>query len=148
MVSGYRDLALFCRTRKRLCAVPTAHVAEVMRPLPIEALPGAPAFVMGLSIVRGTPAPVVDLAQLLSERRSKPAYFIAAREGDRRFVLAVDEVLGVRPLPAEPREAFPSILESAAASFVSSIRVLGDEALLVLRSAKIVPKTAWDLVRA
>ena len=103
--------------------MPAAHVTEVMRRLPIEVLPGAPDFMMGVSIVRGAPAPVVDLAQLLGERSSRPGYFISAREGDRKFVLAVDEVLGVRPLPAEPPEPFPSILESAAADFVSSMSV-------------------------
>lgn len=148
MVGGYRDSALFCRVRRRLCALPTAHVAEVMRPLAVEELPGAPVFVLGLCILRGAPALVVDLAQLFGERRSKPAYFISAGEADRRIALAVDSVLGVRPLPGEAGQAYPSILESAAAGFVSSIRVLGDEALLVLRGSKIVPQAAWDLVKA
>lgn len=148
MVGRFKDLALFCRAGRRLCAVPMDHVSEVMRALPTQALPGAPAFVIGVSILRGAPTPVVDLAQLFGGRRRRPAYFISAGEADRRFALAVDRVLGARPLPAEGRGSLPSVLDSATADFVSSIRVLGDEALLVLRGARIVPRTAWDLMDA
>lgn len=146
MVADHRDLALICRVRRRLCALPAAQISEIMRALPIERLPGAPPFLLGVAVIRGAPAPVVDLAQLLDERRSKPAYFVTTGQGARRVALTVDGVIGVRPMPHAPSDGFPSVLESAAAGFVSSVRVLGREALVVLSSGKIVPETAWDLV--
>jgi purine-binding chemotaxis protein CheW len=148
MVADYRDLALVCRVRSRLCALPATQISEIMRPLPIGRLPGAPPFLLGVAVIRGAPAPVVDLAQLLDERRSKPSYFVATGQGSRRVALTIDDVIGVRPMPHGPSNGFPSVLESAAAGFVSSVRILGQEALVVLSSGKIVPETAWDLVES
>ena len=58
---------LAMRAGDRVCAVPLAHVSEVMRPLPIEPLAGAPPFVPGLAIVRGKATPVVDLTAVLAD---------------------------------------------------------------------------------
>ena len=44
----------------RACAIPLDHVAETMRPLPIEPVAGTPGFVRGVSVIRGAPTPVVD----------------------------------------------------------------------------------------
>ena len=44
-----------------LAALPLEHVVETMRPLPVEPLGDAPRFILGLSIVRGEPIPVVDV---------------------------------------------------------------------------------------
>jgi chemotaxis signal transduction protein len=49
----------------RACAFPLHHVAETMRPLPIESVAGTPSFVRGVSVIRGVPTPVVDLKALL-----------------------------------------------------------------------------------
>lgn len=146
MVADYRELVLVCRVRNRLCALPATQISEIMRPLPIERLPGAPPFLLGVAVIRGAPSPVVDLAQLLDERRSKPTYFVATGQGDRRVALTIDGVIGVRPMPHAPSDGFPSVVESAAAGFVASVRVLGRETLVVLSSGKIMPETAWDLV--
>lgn len=53
------------RAQERLCAFPLESVIEVMRPLPIEPLPDVPAYVLGASLVRGLPTPIVDLGALL-----------------------------------------------------------------------------------
>src|SRR5258708_36376206 len=47
------------------CAVPLAYITEVMRPLPVEPLAGAPAGVLGVAGVRGRVAPGVGLLNLL-----------------------------------------------------------------------------------
>src|ERR1700733_14675484 len=98
-------MSLLFRVRARLCALPLAHVVETMRPLPVEAMAGAPRCVRGLAIIRGAPIPVVDVAELLGEgsvqtdtgTRSQPAArFVAVKVADRGIALAVDGVLGVR----------------------------------------------------
>jgi chemotaxis signal transduction protein len=43
----------------RACAIPLHHVAETLRPLPIQSVAGMPNFVRGVSVIRGTPTPVV-----------------------------------------------------------------------------------------
>ena len=58
----------------RACAFPLHHVAETMRPLPIKPVAGTPGFVCGVSVIRGTPTPVVDLNALLENCENSPSY--------------------------------------------------------------------------
>ena len=70
----------------RACAFPLHHVAETMRPLPIKAVAGTPGFVRGVSVIRGTATPVVDLKALLENSENSPSYgrFVALKLDDRR----------------------------------------------------------------
>lgn len=146
MVGSHKDLALFCRVRSRLCALPVDCVSEVMRALPISKLEGAPAFVLGLAVIRGAAAPIVDAGAMLGAGRARNAYFVSAGPPERRFALAVDGVLGLRaPAPADGDAGLP-FLEVAGADAVSSVRALGQEILFVLRAARIVPPATWKLV--
>ena len=58
----------------RACAIPLQHVAETMRPLPIEPVAGTPGFVRGVSVIRGAPTPVVDLRALLENVPNSVTY--------------------------------------------------------------------------
>ena len=58
----------------RACALPLHHVAETMRPLPIEAVVGTPSFVCGVSVIYGVPTPVVDLKPLLENSANTPSF--------------------------------------------------------------------------
>jgi purine-binding chemotaxis protein CheW len=91
---------LVCRLATRLCALPLENVAETMRPLPIEPLAGMPASVLGLSVIRGQPVPVIEAARLFDETGPEPQRFITIRIGGRLVALAVDSVLGVRSIEA------------------------------------------------
>ncbi len=116
-----------------------------MRPLPIEFLPGAPPFVRGLSMIRGVPVPVVDAGAVLGA--SDPptlARFISVRAGHRQVVLAVEEVLGVRDLPAASLRDLPPLLGEAGAGVVSAISELDAALLLVLQAARIVSAAEWE----
>ena len=148
MAGHNRDLALLCRVKARLCALPIACVAEIMRRLPIDPMPGAPPFVLGLAIIRGAPMPVVDVAQLFEDERSDSAYLVSTLLGNARVALAVDSVLGVRPIPDGSLQALPSLLENAASDVVSRIGALDDELLLVLSNVRVVPQDVWDTLEA
>jgi len=125
-----------------------------MRPLPVVPLPGSAAFVLGLTIVRGTPAPVVDARRLLgptvasfSDDSSPPASrFIAIKLAQRTAVLAVDAVLGIRPLPAGMLASIPPLLRGAQAELVSVVGALDAELLLVLEAARLIPDSIWDAI--
>src|SRR5215467_11854932 len=58
------DSFLLVRVHGSLCALPLGHVQEVLRPLPLQAVPGAPAFVCGVTVIRGGVMPVIDAAVL------------------------------------------------------------------------------------
>ena len=66
------SLSLLCRVDTRLCALPLESIIETTRPLPIEPVAGAPDFVLGLSVVRGSAVPIVDAGRLLSGKPSTP----------------------------------------------------------------------------
>lgn len=137
--------ALVCRVGGLLCALPFEQVVESMRPLPVESLPGAPPFVRGLSMIRGVPVPVVDLAAALGTGNfTDPTRFVSIRVGQRHVALAVEGVLGVRDLPASSLRELPPLLGEAGAGVIAAIGALDSAFLLVVQAARIVPEALWE----
>jgi purine-binding chemotaxis protein CheW len=132
-------LSLICRVQTRLCALPLAHVVEMLRPLPVA---GAPPFVLGLAVIRGAPLPVVDSARLLGADDARAGRFVTVNAGNRRVALAVDCVLGVRAVAPESLHALPPLLHEADSGVIAAIGLLDAELLLVLRSARLLPDEA------
>jgi purine-binding chemotaxis protein CheW len=138
---------LLCRVGARVCALPIDHVVETLRPLAVEPVAGAPPFVVGVCILRGSPTPVVDCAALLGGGQSDaPKRFVAVRSGQRIIALAVDAVLGVRALDARSLHELPPLLRDAHGEVVSAIGALDAELLLVLRSTHVVPESVWAVL--
>jgi purine-binding chemotaxis protein CheW len=135
---------LLCRVRDRLCAIPLASVVETFRPLPVEPLASAPPFVLGLSLIRGIPTAVVDAAGLLGAGVGTPGRFVTLRISDRRVVLAVDAVAGVRTIEGERLQALPSLLRDAGRELVEAVGSLDAELLFVLRGARWLPQDLPD----
>lgn len=129
--------ALLCRVGGRVCAIPLAEVVETLRPLPIEPMGGAPAFVLGAAVIRGRALPVVDAAQLLGEPGGAPTRFVTVRAGDREVALAVDAVLGVGALTAAEVAQLPPLLGDAG-GVVAALASRDAALLVVLRGARVV----------
>ncbi|HEV7559125.1 MAG TPA: chemotaxis protein CheW, partial [Kofleriaceae bacterium] len=117
----------------RLCALPIADVEETMRPLPIDAMAAMPAFVLGVSIIRGHATPVVDTAMLVGTTARDRSRFVTLRVGARRVALLVDAVVDVRVLPVGD---LPPLVATAEA--VASLGVLDRELLVVLDAARVI----------
>jgi purine-binding chemotaxis protein CheW len=132
-------LSLICRLRTCLCSLPLESVRETLRPLPIESIVGAPEFVLGLSIIRGAPLPVVDVSQLLSGRPSTPGRFVVVKAGEQQIALAVDGVVGIRAIASDQFRNLPPLLRDAGADAVSAVGSLDAEFFMVLRASRIVP---------
>jgi purine-binding chemotaxis protein CheW len=143
-------LALVFRIAAGLCALPLAHVAETMRPLPVRPLDGTPDFVLGAAMVRGRPTPVVSAARLLGGAGAQDApagrRWISVLAGPRRVALEVDEVLGIRPLTAAEDAIRQPLLERAATPGVATLGRLDGELLRTLQAAQLVPAQAWPAV--
>ncbi len=141
---------LMIRAGGRVWAIPLGEVVEVTRALPVEPVPGLPPWVRGFSIHRGGPLPVVDLwgragvngSPGRAERR------VVLRLGERRSAIAVDEVLGIRPLDPSVLEDLPPLAKAAPEEAVAAIGVLDRELLLVLESARLLPEDVWALAEA
>src|SRR5258708_4244878 len=82
------SLFLIFNVGARMCALPVGHVAEIMRPLPVEPVFGAPEFVLGLAVIRGEPVPVCDAGKLLGVEGAQPGRFVAVFAGGRRVALS------------------------------------------------------------
>jgi purine-binding chemotaxis protein CheW len=142
-------LSLLCRVDTRLCALPLPSVVETMRRLPVEPLAGAPSFVLGLSIVRGVPIPVIDLARLLGNPSGRDAgRLVTVRAGARQIGLAVTDVVGIHSIPASTARDLPPLMRETDAAAVSSIGALDRELLHVLRSVQLLPDDVWRAIDA
>ena len=134
----------------RACAFPLQHVAETMRPLPIEPIAGTPGFVRGVSVIRGLPTPVVDLKALLENSDNSPSYgrFVTLKYDTRRVVIGVDSVVGLRNLDSAQLAELPPLLRDVTADLIESFGTIDAQLLLVLRAAHIVPDEVWATLAA
>jgi purine-binding chemotaxis protein CheW len=141
---------LLCLVGPRLCGFSIAHVGETMRPLPVEALAGMPAYVSGLALIRGVPMPVIDVGRLLfgSDERPAIARFVTVNAGPRRAALAVGDVIGVRALPAASLGELPALFREVKSEFIESIGNVDGDLFVVLKTAKIVPSSVWSALEA
>ncbi len=140
--------SLLCRAGSVLCALPVEHVVETMRPLPLDALPGSPHFVAGMTVVRGAPLPVIVVSRLFGKEEKRPERLVVVRAGDRRVGLALDAVVGVRALPADMLTRLPPLLRDAADDAVSAVGTLDGELMVVLQAARVVPAEVFAMVEA
>lgn len=138
---------LRCQVQSQTCVLPVEHASEVMRPLPLLTLEGLPSYVLGWSVIRGQPTPVVDLATLLglpSATRAPVGRFITIR-GLRQpmpVALAVTDVLGVHPVPADAWQSMQPLARAMAPHVLSSIRAENGELLMVLDHARLINEAA------
>ncbi len=141
--------ALVCRARHVLAGLPLAHVIETMRPLPTQALGGAPPYVLGVAVIRGVATPVVDAGALLgSKDAGAPTRFVTVRAGARTIALAFEEVRGIRTLASASFAALPGLLAGDAAAAAHALGTLDAELLVVLESARVLPDAVWQALEA
>lgn len=137
-MSGAARQMMLCRVGTTICALDLEHVVEILRPLPLRPMAAMPQFVIGVSILRGAPVPIVDARLLLGAATDAPPRRVVSLSVDGRAVgLAVDEVVGVGT-PA-PGLELPPLLRDARADFVATLGRLDSELLVVLRAARLVP---------
>jgi purine-binding chemotaxis protein CheW len=131
----------------RICALPLGSVVETMRLLPIRPAPGTPEAVRGISMLRGAPAPIVDLAALLGDGEDPQAFrVVAVRTGKGQVGLLVRAVLRIAEIPGV--EDLPPLLQHVCAARVQAIAALDKEFLWVLDAARLVSAEIQDFVKA
>jgi purine-binding chemotaxis protein CheW len=106
---------------------------------------GVPSFLLGLSVIRGAPVPVVDLVAVVGVGQTDAiSRFVSLKLGERRVAVAVGAVMGLRELDAVSVEEMPPLLRDARAEVVEAIGVLDARLLLVLRASRLLPKGFWQ----
>jgi purine-binding chemotaxis protein CheW len=146
---GAGVLALVFRAGPLLCAVNLDEVIETMRPLETRTLAGTPAFVRGITVLRGVPTPVVDVSRLLGGGSGgDPERYLAVRTERGAVALATGEILGIRSVEAEPTGGHPALLGGRSTRLVAGVGTLGTEPLLLLQSMRAVPDEVWEAAAA
>jgi purine-binding chemotaxis protein CheW len=112
-----------------------------MRPCPVERIEQAPAYVLGVGLIRGEMVPVVDASVLLAGDGGQCRRFVVLRAGERRVALAVAEVVGARMLDRAELDGLPPLL-AGRAELVAQLGVLDGKFLEVLESTRL-----FELVR-
>lgn len=145
-VAGAAAASLVFRAGALLCALHLDEVVETMRPLDTRPLAGSPPWVCGISIMRGVPAPVIDVARLLTGQPGPVARFVAVRTERGPVALATGEVLGIRTTATGGAAAGHAALLTgggAASRLVAGVGMLDGEPLLLLQSMRVVPDEVW-----
>lgn len=138
---------LLLRCADSACALPLAGLDEVMRPLPLEPAPRAPAFVLGVSMIRGALTPVVDLALLVTGTREPLVRrFVTLSVDSRRVAIAVSDVLGVRDLARRTFSELPPLLGEELSPLVQALASLDSRLLRVLRDTRSVGRELLQLI--
>jgi purine-binding chemotaxis protein CheW len=146
--SSKQTRTLVVAVKGRLCAVPLAHVIEIMRPLSLEPISDVPSFVQGISIIRGIPTPVVNLGALLGMPNGVADRFITLRVGERQVALSVDSVLGVRELDVSILGELPPLLQGASKNAIETMGTLDEQLLVVLCAGWELPDEVWQRLTA
>ena len=116
-------------------------------PLPVQALAGTQPFVRGISIMRGAPTPVVDVALLLSGHPATVSRFVAVRTGRGPVALACGEVLGIRPVgDTGATRAYSALLGGVPMRLVAAVGRYESGPLLVLQSTRVLEDEIWAAV--
>src|ERR1700677_758433 len=125
-------------------ALPLASVSEVYRPLPTQAVSGAPTFVRGLARVRGEATVVVDLNRLLGAQADTEAgRYVGLRVDGRRVALAVESARELKTLDSSTMAGLPPLLGEGGERF-QALASLDESLLVVLNAAKLLTEGAWE----
>lgn len=131
---------LLCRTGSHHFALPVQQVLETMRLLPIETVAGCPPIVRGVSVIRGTPTPVIDAAFLFDGQPGHCERLVTVRTGKRTIALATQAVVGIWAMADGELDDLPPLLGDAEA--IAGLQTLDQQLVFLLHAARIIPDDA------
>jgi len=123
-------------------AVLVADVREVLKIRELTRVPNAPDYILGITSLRGTVLPVIDLSTRLGlkpNERNEKARIIVIATDDEDVGLIVDRVDNVIRVPSESIKPAPEHVEQGA-DFLRGIVRQGDKLYIVLDLHKAVVK--------
>ncbi len=126
-----REVLLFELNQQRY-ALPSSGVQELTRACAVQALPTAPAMILGVLNLRGQVVPVIDMRRRLAlpDTALDPNdYFVFARVGQRLVALRVDRLLGIQELDETPTAEAPHLPPSLL--YVSGVAAVADGVIFI-----------------
>jgi purine-binding chemotaxis protein CheW len=129
-----RELVVF-RLAGTEFALDVFTVREVLRRQPVTVVPKAPPFVAGVTEVRGSLLPVVDLRRRFEAAElddGAETRILVADHADTRLGLLVDRVTEVLRVPETAMAEPPAFVSRAVADYLSAIVRHADRLILML----------------
>ncbi len=107
----------------------------------ITRIPHSPAFVEGITNLRGLVLPVIDLRKrfgLESQESSRESRIMVVALGTVKVGMIVDAVSEVLRVPSESIDPPPSMATSSRSNFITGIAKLNDLLVILLDMSKIL----------
>ena len=121
--------------------VEIGKIQEIIRMQPITAVPNGPAFVEGLTNLRGRVIPVMDLRArfgLETSDQNRRSRIVVAELGAHTVGLIVDGVSEVLRVPDDMIEPPSSLVMTTDSAFLRGVARIGDRLILLLDLARIL----------
>ena len=121
--------------------VDIASVDSIVRLQPVTQVPQAPAFVEGVTRLRGMVLPVVDLRKrfgLPTQETTKETRIVVARMGALAVGMLVDAVIEVRKVPEEDIDPPSPLVVTTGSVFISGIAKVDEECMIIVLDLGLV----------
>jgi purine-binding chemotaxis protein CheW len=121
--------------------VEISTVESIIKMQEITRIPHSPAFVEGITNLRGLVLPVIDLRKrfgLDAQEISRDSRIMVVALGTMKVGMIVDAVSEVLRVPSESIEPPPSMTTSSRANFITGIAKLNDLLVILLDMSKIL----------
>jgi len=125
--------------------VEIGRIQEIIRMQPITLVPNGPAYVEGVTNLRGRVIPVVDLRKrfgLAANEIGRQARIVVAEVGEHTVGLIVDGVSEVLRIGADMVEPPSSLVTTAGSEYLRGVAKLGERLVLLLDLGRILPNDA------
>ena len=124
-------------------AAPITMVREILALQEITPIPGAPAFVVGVTNLRGKVIPVMDLRERLglaapTEDDLPARKIVVAEMADELVGMLVDRVLEVRVIPAADVEPPSDLIRGDRAEFLRGVAKTSDGLIVMLSLDRVL----------
>jgi len=116
-------------------------VQEIIRLPAVTGLPGTADYVLGITNLRGSVIPVVDLKKISLGHNAVPteeSRIIVVEMGDKRMGLVVDEVAEVIPVPQDRIVSKESIGTGTKAEYLQGVARFDTRLLYLLNVDKLI----------
>lgn len=121
--------------------VEIGRVQEIIRMQPITRVPNVPAFIEGVTNLRGRVIPVLDLRRrfgLAATPPTRQSRIVVAELGSHAVGLIVDGVSEVLRVPAEAVEPPSALVTTAESTYLRGVAKLEDRLVLLLDLTRIL----------
>ena len=126
------------------------QIREIVIPDQVTRMPQVPAYVEGVSNLRGTIIPIINLRQLFSlppKDNDRETRTIVATVSDKTIGCTVDSVTQVIRITPEQIQSAPEIVKTDGAAYIAGFAKLDQRLIVLLEIEELLDPTKMEQVR-